>query len=287
MASPINDNFAKSALLTGFSDTDAGTNVGATAEAGEPLHGGNSVFNTKINSVWWSWTAPASGNLTIDTLGSSFDTILGVYTGSAVNSLTTITSNDDINSSNTASRVSFSTVAGTTYRIAVDGSNETLTKVQEGSITLNLNLVDITLNGTNQNDILNGTSGKDTIRGLDGNDTISGLAGDDLLFGGQGNDTLTGGTGADTFVFNPKEGTDTIIDFNLSQGDKIGLSGGLTFNDLKFSGNDIIVKGTSLLSPVLNLLDVDLLGLSGNYRLATLQNFNTTQLTENNFTTIS
>ena len=35
-------------------------------------------------SVWWTWTAPASGRAVVTTRGSSFDTLLGVYTGTAV-----------------------------------------------------------------------------------------------------------------------------------------------------------------------------------------------------------
>jgi hypothetical protein len=53
-------------------------------------------------------------------MGSSFDTLLAVYTGSTVSALTRIASDDDSGGSLT-SRVSFSAVAGTTYRIAVDG----------------------------------------------------------------------------------------------------------------------------------------------------------------------
>ena len=58
--------------------------------------------------------------MTVDTAGSSFDTLLGVYTGTAVGALTTVASNDDANGT-TQSQVSFAAVAGTTYRIAVDG----------------------------------------------------------------------------------------------------------------------------------------------------------------------
>jgi Ca2+-binding RTX toxin-like protein len=65
------------------------------------------------------------------------------------------------------------------------------------------------------------------------------------LRGGLGNDTLTGGNGGDVFVFASGDGTDTITDFKLSN-DKIGLTGGLTFENLSFSGNNIIF-GTEVL----------------------------------------
>ena len=130
----INDNFADRTTLSGTSITTTGSNVGATKEAGEPNHAGNAGGK----SVWWTWTAPTSGTATIDTLGSSFDTLLAVYTGSNVSSLTAVPggSNDDSPAGGTTtSKVTFAVTAGTTYQIAVDGYGGV-----SGSITLHLNL---------------------------------------------------------------------------------------------------------------------------------------------------
>jgi ribosomal 30S subunit maturation factor RimM len=113
-----NDMFANAQVVSKGTAVK-GTNVGATKEAGEPNHAGNAGGK----SVWWTWTAPASGTVTIDTLGSDFDTLLGVYTGTDVNALTEVASNDDIGFVNLDSEVTFNAVAGTTYRIAVDGFN--------------------------------------------------------------------------------------------------------------------------------------------------------------------
>src|SRR5207247_3218907 len=118
-AQPVNDAFANGQSLSASTGSVTGNNVGATKETGEPNHAGDSGGH----SVWYRWTAPASTPVTIDTIGSSFDTLLGVYTGSSVTSLTTITSNDDISTTTKQSRLSFSPVAGTTYQIAVDGWN--------------------------------------------------------------------------------------------------------------------------------------------------------------------
>jgi Calcineurin-like phosphoesterase len=129
-AAPANDMFASAQVVTGASGTASGSNTGATKEAGEPNHAGNSGGA----SIWYSWTAPANGTATIDTIGSSFDTLLGVYTGASVNSLTTIAFNDDCCGS-TRSKVSFPAVSGTTYQIAVDGYNKAT-----GSVTLHWSL---------------------------------------------------------------------------------------------------------------------------------------------------
>src|SRR5207244_819620 len=65
---------------------------------------------------------------------SSFDTLLGVYTGPSVSALTQVAANDDNSSSDVTSRVSFSAAAGTVYRIAVDGYRNGTPS--QGSVTL-------------------------------------------------------------------------------------------------------------------------------------------------------
>jgi hypothetical protein len=114
---PSNDTFANAVSLSGNTFTVSGSNVGATSELSEPRHAGQRGGK----SVWWSWTAPSSGTLTVATTSSTFDTLLGVYTGSVVGSLARVGSNDDESRSLRTSRVTISVVAGTIYRIAVDG----------------------------------------------------------------------------------------------------------------------------------------------------------------------
>lgn len=130
-AAPGNDLFAQAQLLSGSSASLAGGNVEATAETGEPSHAGS----TARRSIWFRWTAPASASVTIDTIGSSFDTVLAVYTGSEVSILTLVMANDDINyqAGNTQSRVTFNPIQGTEYAIAVDGYGGA-----SGEVSLNL-----------------------------------------------------------------------------------------------------------------------------------------------------
>ena len=81
-------------------------------------------------------------------------------------------------------------------------------------------------------DVINGGLGNDLLEGKSGNDTLRGGLGNDILVGGLGNDTLTGGIGKDTFVFGAGEGTDIVTDFTKAEGDRIGLKGSLTFEQL-------------------------------------------------------
>src|SRR5947209_19955862 len=89
-AQPANDNFAAGQTLTGAAGVVTGSNAGATKEPGAPDIAGNSGGS----SGWFTWTSPISDAVNISTLGSDFDTILGVYTGNSVDSLTLIAAND-------------------------------------------------------------------------------------------------------------------------------------------------------------------------------------------------
>jgi hypothetical protein len=72
---PANDDLANGRVLIGGAGTAGGDNSAATKEPGEPHHAGN----TGGKSVWYYWTAPGSGPMTMDTAGGSFNTLLGVY----------------------------------------------------------------------------------------------------------------------------------------------------------------------------------------------------------------
>jgi hypothetical protein len=148
--SPVNDNFANRTALSGTSSTVNGSNVGATSESGEPSNANVSGGR----SVWWSWTAPASGTVTVSTAGSQFDTTLGVYAGSSVSGLTVVASNDDETAGTLTSRVVFAAVAGQTYQVSVDGY-----RGANGSIALSIDVAPPPVNDNFANrTILIGTS---------------------------------------------------------------------------------------------------------------------------------
>jgi len=101
--------------------------------------------------------------------------------------------------------------------------------------------------GNGGNDTLSGNGGMDNISGSAGNDLLYGGKADDVLNGGEGDDTLIGGLGADliisgagrdVLVLGIGAGPDTILDFQQGQ-DLIGLSKGLTFNQVKVTQGDV------------------------------------------------
>jgi hypothetical protein len=126
-----NDDFAKRTVVAGSSVTVIGNNRFATSEVGEP----NAAGTSGLRSVWWSWTAPESGSVTMSTAGSNFDTTLGVYIGSSLDSLQTVAENDDenYNVGFSTSTLTFNAIGGETYQILVNGY-----RGDSGDITLKI-----------------------------------------------------------------------------------------------------------------------------------------------------
>jgi hypothetical protein len=112
----FSDVFGARGNISEASGTRMGTNTGATREPTEPRHAGKPGGS----SVWIAWTAPFTGVATFSTRGSSFDTILGVYTNTTLASLREVASDDDSGGFAT-SQVVLNVMAGTQYQIAVDG----------------------------------------------------------------------------------------------------------------------------------------------------------------------
>jgi hypothetical protein len=133
---PANDNFANATNLTGPAGSITGSTIDATKEAGEPNHAGEPGGR----SLWYRWAAPRDGLVTFDSCATSgFDSLLAVYTGSAVNALSEVESNDDEPACPFGrSRVVFPATAGLIYRIAVDGFG-----AAQGPVLLSWNLVDL------------------------------------------------------------------------------------------------------------------------------------------------
>jgi serralysin len=96
------------------------------------------------------------------------------------------------------------------------------------------------LNGNLGLDTVTGGSGDDIVRGGQGADVLNGGAGNDQLFGDLGDDLLTGGTGADLFHFALNGGVDRVLDFHLTEGDRVELDGVATFS-LTQNGADTVI----------------------------------------------
>ena len=131
---PGNDNFASRLTLQGSSVNTNRTNVQATREPEEPLH----AQKFGDTSVWFTWTAPTAGAVRFSTEGSSFDTLLGVYSGTTLSNLIEAGSSDDIDplAGILTSAVTFDVQAGEVFQIAVDGYDGAA-----GQITLHIETI--------------------------------------------------------------------------------------------------------------------------------------------------
>ena len=116
-AAPNNDMFAARFALSGEEVMTNGSNIDATTEVGESTLGYDGT-----QTVWWTWIAPAAGTYAFDTHGSDFDTVLAIWQGSVLASLTLVGENDDNNA--VQSFCPFEATSGSVYQIQVNGYSE-------------------------------------------------------------------------------------------------------------------------------------------------------------------
>lgn len=119
-APPPNDNFASRQTIVALPHTNTVNTVDATTESTDPRPSCGS--QSRARSVWWSYTPTTSARLEANTLESSYDTILSVWTGSTV-PVVPVACNDNVDGPQ--SQVYFDAAAGETYHFLVTsyGSN--------------------------------------------------------------------------------------------------------------------------------------------------------------------
>jgi len=138
LAAPANNDFANAIALTGAGSgqtgsvttgTQTGTDTAAaTLQAGESNPGAS-------NTVWFKWTSPGDGAFTYGTLGSTnaganeWDSIIGIYTGAAVNALAALPGTPQ--DTGVPETMTVAVTAGITYYIQLAGyADEAATNIQ-------------------------------------------------------------------------------------------------------------------------------------------------------------
>lgn len=125
----VDDFFARQSLSFPLG-IGVGNTISATRQPGEPVH--EETFN---GSIWWRWFAENTGRVEISTFGSNFNTVVSVYKGSSLESLSRVAGNDDQGQFQT-SRLFFQAEKGVEYSIAVSsrdwGGNLNLKMIFEG-----------------------------------------------------------------------------------------------------------------------------------------------------------
>lgn len=135
-AAPVNDNLGQATVISStLPVTVTGSNIDATAQAGEPNHSDTEAAGGK--SIWWSWVSPINGTVVVSTHGSGIadaaaengyrdtvDTQVGIYTTTGgIGGLTLVARKEDSDGlfAKGWTYLTFTAVQGTTYKIAVDG----------------------------------------------------------------------------------------------------------------------------------------------------------------------
>ena len=120
-----NDNFANSYPILGVPFTGLQNTSTFSVEETEPLSLPSCVVvppNEKGRTAWYRYTPSSGGVISVDTEGSGFDTVIGVYTGAALNALGIVGCDDD-SGTGLLSALMFPATAGTTYYIQAGGFN--------------------------------------------------------------------------------------------------------------------------------------------------------------------
>jgi hypothetical protein len=142
-AAPANDDLANAAAILSQPYTIQQSTTGATTEGAETTSyttcTGVFASTTIGSTVWYKWTAPSSMTILLDSIGSTADSVLAVYSGPASSptypGLTLVGCSSQEFSSNDAG-VSFSATSGTTYYFQVGGyfANNGETMINLGTV---------------------------------------------------------------------------------------------------------------------------------------------------------
>lgn len=130
---PVNDLFKNRAKVNAPGGYFFTNNKYATTETGEPAPAGLTNF---VASLWWSWTPTNDTPVLVDTAGSAFQSIVGVYTGNSVTNLTEVKSVGSV-PQRKQSYLSFNAKKGQTYQISVAGAGPASAGVLQLHITPN------------------------------------------------------------------------------------------------------------------------------------------------------
>ena len=125
---PMNDSIANAGVVTTALFSRTVDNFAATADPTDPAPScAASSNNPSGKSVWWMYTAGAAGQVTANTIGSAYDTVLDVFTGTPGN-LVEVSSgcNNNVSNTDVQSQVTIGVASGTTYYFLVTVFDTTL-----------------------------------------------------------------------------------------------------------------------------------------------------------------
>lgn len=117
---PANDNFANATPIATAIFSDVVDSFAATVEATDPVPTCSPSGQALGKTVWWKFSSGAGGNVSANTSGSPYDTLIAVFTGSPGSFVQTACNHGPTPGS---SQVSFTAAAATTYYYMVGVAN--------------------------------------------------------------------------------------------------------------------------------------------------------------------
>lgn len=137
-AAPENDDCAN-ALVAAVGPNDGTTSGATTSGVNAPLSCSSSSGGQVENDVWYTWTSPGDGFLTVGTCGSPFDSRVVVWTGSGCPSTGSPVAGCSDNDCGDDAVATMLVLGGVTYKIQVGSPNG-----GSGTFTLDLQFDEIT-----------------------------------------------------------------------------------------------------------------------------------------------
>ncbi|MBI2925797.1 MAG: hypothetical protein HYY24_08855 [Verrucomicrobia bacterium] len=123
-SAPSNDRFADRLPLVGARVSVSAVNEAGRSEPGEPPHAGFPANR----SLWWSWTAPETGEHAVSLDGYAWPPRLAIYTGDRLDQLQLVAAR--AGAVNRPAQLTFRATAGRTYAIAADSVGEYYTALK-------------------------------------------------------------------------------------------------------------------------------------------------------------
>ncbi|NET30946.1 MAG: calcium-binding protein [Cyanothece sp. SIO1E1] len=286
---------ASDAVLAVFLDTvDAEGKTTLTTADFVTVINPSTTSETTLPSETAGSIAPHNNNVTLgnsDTSSSLFSSSMSGNLNDVVDKKGAEISNPSHASVNTSPyALEISSINGSTI---ISELEENINSISSSSSVVSdgisvTNSISISVNTTTIS--ITSIQGDDTLLGGQGHDWLIGSHGNDFFRGGLGQDTLTGASGADTFVLEMADPgatptlADVITDFDATAGDKVGLIGNLSANNIILEVFDTDTDGSA---------DATLIKLGSNHgesilavALGTVDAMGVTTLTDADFITV-
>jgi hypothetical protein len=122
-----NDHFADASPLTGTQVLFGGANYNATRETGEPIRSvlwftNNRPSRHPVNAtLWWRWTAPTTGTVTISTAPGDFRPFVEMFEGNDLPSLQSLVPPIQLDFLSVTDSYGFTVESGHEYYISAGG----------------------------------------------------------------------------------------------------------------------------------------------------------------------